>query len=191
MQGVENLTAAVKNNLCGPSGFRLRREAVPGTVQVFPLQKDNAVYGAIISGEHLFYIIENGNERMDGHARFTHLWILKDSLWQMTRILSYDHGPAKKTINRTQITLPDAALRQFAGKYKGPQSGVVVVEPTKDGLLLKTKNQSLALYPENPNIFFIKEHDLRFEFVKDGTGKISKMQVYEGGKLAEEAFRLP
>jgi hypothetical protein len=190
MQGIESLTAAVKNNLCGPSGFRLRREAVPGTVQVFPLQKDAAVYGAIISGEHLFYIVEGKNERLDGHARFTHLWMLKDSVWQMTRILSYDHGPAKGTSNRKEMALPDATLQQFAGTYKGPQSGMVVVEKRNGGLLVKTNNRTLTLYPETQNRFFIKEHDLLFEFVQDEKGNVLKMQVREGGKLAEEAVRI-
>jgi hypothetical protein len=190
MHGIEKMIAAVKNNLCGPSGFRLRREAVPGTVQVFPLQKDAAIYGAIISGEHLFYIKEANGERLDGHARFTHLWILKDNAWRMSRILSYDHGPATQTSTRKEITLADAALQQFAGTYKGPQSGMVVVEKRIGGLLLKTNNQTLTLYPETQHRFFIKEHDLSFEFVKDEKGKVLKMQVREGGKLAEEAVRV-
>lgn len=92
--GLEDLAASFKKNLCDSDTFRLRREAVAGTVKVFPLQKSNVTYGAIISGEHLFYIIEKGKERLDGHARFTDVWLLKDGVWKMSRILSYDHGPA-------------------------------------------------------------------------------------------------
>ncbi len=92
--GLEALTTSFKQNLCSNNNFRLRREAVPGTVKVFPLQKSGTIYGAVISGEHLFYIIEKGKERLDGHARFTHVWLLKDGVWKMSRILSYDHGPA-------------------------------------------------------------------------------------------------
>lgn len=94
--GVEALSASLKNNLCSNPDFRLRREAVPGTVHVFPMRKGNSIYGAIISGEHVFYIIEKGAERLDGLAKFTHLWLVKDGVWKMARILSYDHGPAER-----------------------------------------------------------------------------------------------
>lgn len=93
-RGLENLMAVTKNNLCSNQNFKLRREGLKRTYQVFPMTSNNAVYGAILSGEHLFYIVENGGERLDGRAKFTHLWIVKDNVWKMSRILSYDHGPA-------------------------------------------------------------------------------------------------
>jgi Domain of unknown function (DUF4440) len=93
--GLDNLMALTKKNLCGTNNFRLRREVVEGTVKVFPLHTNGVIYGAIISGEHVFYILENGKEpRLDGLAKFTHVWLLNDGNWKMARILSYDHGPA-------------------------------------------------------------------------------------------------
>jgi hypothetical protein len=93
-RGIESLMTVTKKNLCSNENFRLRREALNETYRVFPMTSNNVLYGAILSGEHLFYIVENGSERLDGHAKFTHLWILKDNVWKMSRILSYDHGPA-------------------------------------------------------------------------------------------------
>lgn len=94
--GVQGLALSVKKNLCSNPDFRLRREAVKGTLKVFPLAKSGELYGAILSGEHVFYILEKGKEaRLDGRARFTHLWLLKDNVWKMTRVLSYDHRPAQ------------------------------------------------------------------------------------------------
>ncbi|MGK2860337.1 MAG: nuclear transport factor 2 family protein [Chitinophagaceae bacterium] len=96
--GLENLATSMKKNLCSDANFRLRREEVAGTVKVYPLQKSKEIYGAIISGSHVFYTNEKGKkERLDGLARFTHIWILKDNSWKMTRILSYDHGPAPQS----------------------------------------------------------------------------------------------
>jgi hypothetical protein len=44
----------------------------------------------------VFYIKEAGrDEFLDGHAKFTHVWLLKDGAWKMSRVLSYSHGPAK------------------------------------------------------------------------------------------------
>lgn len=94
--GRERLMANTKKNLCSNEHFRLRREAVAGSVQVFPLENDGSIYGAILSGEHVFYIWgKDRAEYLDGRARFTHVWLLQaDGGWKMSRILSYDHRPA-------------------------------------------------------------------------------------------------
>ncbi|MGB4400984.1 MAG: hypothetical protein WBJ10_16550 [Daejeonella sp.] len=65
------------------------------TFNLKPLRNGNEIYGTIISGEHVFYLTQNGKHEMkDGLARFTQVWLLKDGTWKMTDILSYDHGPA-------------------------------------------------------------------------------------------------
>lgn len=94
--GKQKLVNSVTNNLCSNPDFRLRREAIKGTVNVFPLENNGVIYGAILSGRHYFYINEKGKkESRDGMARFTHVWLLQNGQWKMNRILSYDHGPAK------------------------------------------------------------------------------------------------
>jgi hypothetical protein len=51
-----------------------RREALPGTIKFYPLQKNGVTYGAIRSGEHYFYINDSGKtEYRDGRAKFLHL----------------------------------------------------------------------------------------------------------------------
>src|SRR5258708_10869055 len=101
----------------------VRREAVKDSVKVFPLKSSNVTYGAVISGEHYFYTQERGhNERPDGLARFTHLWLLKDGVWKMSRVLSYDHGPAPYVNKLKAIRLSGNAVRQYAGQYVGQRS---------------------------------------------------------------------
>ncbi len=85
------LAESVRNNLCSKQGFRLRREAIPNTLQVYPM--DN--YGALLTGEHLFYESINGKEKLTGKAKFTHLFRLINGVWKITRMLSYDHQPAQ------------------------------------------------------------------------------------------------
>lgn len=95
--GHENFMNALKNGLCGDPNSHLRRAAVERTVRVFPLENGNAIYGAMISGEHVFYVNQKGKpEFLDGRARFLQLWLVKDGTWKMARILSFDHGPAAK-----------------------------------------------------------------------------------------------
>ena len=81
-----------KKNFCGERPFYLRREPVPGTMEVFPM--DN--YGALQTGEHVFYIMgPDGKEVLDGRAKYVHLWKYDDGQWRITRVMSFDHGPAK------------------------------------------------------------------------------------------------
>lgn len=94
--GSKQLTESIKNNLCSNTNFKIRREIIPNTIEFYTLKKDNIIYGVILSGEHYFYITQNGQkESLDGRANFTHLWLLKDKQWKMTRILSFNHGPAQ------------------------------------------------------------------------------------------------
>lgn len=88
-------------NLCSNKDWKLRREAVPGTVAIFPMKSRDSLYGALLSGNHYFYINETGKKEVrDGLAKFLHLWRLQDGQWKMTRIFSYDHGPAPDNNNR-------------------------------------------------------------------------------------------
>ena len=72
--------------------YRARRELVPGSLVVHRLEKNGVLYGAIQMGEHRFYALEPGKpEYLTGHALFTHLWLLENGQWKLSRILSYDH----------------------------------------------------------------------------------------------------
>ena len=188
--GLKDLVGSFKNNLCGNENFRIRREGIAGTMKVFPLQKSDTIYGAILSGEHLFYITEKDKkERISGKARFTHLWLLNNGVWKMSRVLSYDHGPAPYINSREEIQLPANVLNQFVGKYNGVQSGTVTIQKENDRLILISKNKTSSLFPETSNRFFMKERDLTFEFIKKGGDKDYSLVVRENGEVVEELAR--
>ena len=68
--------------------YRARRELVPGTIKVYPL--DN--YGAIETGVHRFYQLLPGKpEKLVEVSQFTHVWKKEDGVWKLARALSYDH----------------------------------------------------------------------------------------------------
>lgn len=91
MKGVDKLMEAMKNNICNDSNRKVLRKPVTGSFKVYPLDG----YGAILTGDHDFYIVENGKEKKTGTAKFTHVWLLKDGYWKMARVLSYDHKAAQ------------------------------------------------------------------------------------------------
>lgn len=184
----EKLVEQVKQGLCGNKNVRLRREAIEESVQVFPLKK----YGALISGEHRFYLNEKGKaEKLIEKARFTHVWQLKNNQWKMSRVLSYDHQEVSENSGKAVIALPAKTLQAFAGTYQAPQTGRVTIALTTDNSLHMTAGDMKAqLHPETANLFFIKEAPITLEFFKNHTGKIEKFVVRESGTIVEEAQRV-
>jgi len=184
---LSDLMASVRKGLCGNENFRLRREAVEGTVKVYPLNN----YGALISGEHVFYINEAGKkERLDGLAKFTHVWRNQNNEWKMSRVLSYDHGPAPYKNLRKEVSLSPSLLKQYAGKYESAKAEIITIIPEGSVLKLQAPNFQPTLYAEGENIFFLKDRDLQVEFVKDNRNKVVKMIVRENGAVVEEAKRI-
>ena len=179
-----SLVESLNKNLCGNSNYRLRREAVAGTVNVYPMQKGNEIYGAVISGEHLFYITTDGKpEFLDGQALFMDLWLLKNGTWKMARIISYNHHPAEYQ----EIEAPPEKLDALTGSYLSPQFGAVSVERKDSILLLKAGNETYNLYPKSYTEFFTKGRDLVFKFVMSSS-KPEKIMVYEHGVVADEVI---
>lgn len=81
-QNMESFKKAFK------SERKVRRELVPGSVEVSPI-KD---YGAVQTGTHRFYATEVGKqEQLSSEAKFVTLWRLKDGKWKAIRIISYAH----------------------------------------------------------------------------------------------------
>ena len=83
MVGGPQIVDAIKNNLCG----KVKRELVPGTLEVYPL----AGYGAVEIGVHRFLHPWEQDHGVVGEAKFIHIWQHKDGTWKITRVISIDH----------------------------------------------------------------------------------------------------
>lgn len=86
----------MKTGICNPSNiFKVRRELIKGSLEVFTLYNNGELYGAIQTGEHRFFEKNMDQpekaEKAGSIAKFTHLWILENQQWKLKRILSYDH----------------------------------------------------------------------------------------------------
>ncbi len=88
--------SSIQNGLC-KLNYKPRRELVEESLEVFPLNKDGVLYGAIQTGRHHFYATEKDKpEYLTSTAVFTHLWLLEKGQWKLKRVLSYNHQePAK------------------------------------------------------------------------------------------------
>ncbi|HKQ53538.1 MAG TPA: nuclear transport factor 2 family protein [Pyrinomonadaceae bacterium] len=89
----QSLVESVKNNICG----KVRREVVAESLEAHPIPG----YGAVQIGVHRFYELNaRPGSGPVGVAEFIHLWQHKDGAWKITRVISYDHGPAPKETSR-------------------------------------------------------------------------------------------
>jgi hypothetical protein len=185
--GEKSFRDSFKKNLCGDKNFRLRREAIKGSVNVFPMKNGDSVYGAVISGKHLFYVTETGkNERLDGIAQFSNIWLFRNAGWTMVRILSYDHGPAPYINSRKETLISSNNLNGYSGTFNSLKNGIITIKRDSSTLALMVNSKKFVLYHETGNLFFVKERDLTFEFVKNEKKEVTRLIVRENGTIAEE-----
>ncbi len=94
----EEFIANTKNGLCGsPATFQARRALVEGSLEVHPLKNNGELYGALQTGNHRFFEKVPGKPESAGSiAKFSHLWLLRDGEWKISRVLSYDHKMPNK-----------------------------------------------------------------------------------------------
>lgn len=102
----KNVVKLMAKGLCADASTRYRRELVPGSLKVYPLNNHLGparagaplpyLYGAVQTGTHLIYLTEKGQkEKPVTTAQFTVFWQYKNGKWKMSRVLSYDHQDVK------------------------------------------------------------------------------------------------
>lgn len=171
---------------CGEQRKRqpLRRQLKKGTLQVYPLDK----YGALETAEHTFYLqIAGGKEKLVGQAKFTCIWKLQDTAWQISRIISYDHQPLG------EAKLSDNNLELYSGNYKAidrliniaREKNILRVTDIQDN----KRGWTAELLPEAENIFYLNYENVQYEFITKGS-RITKLIIYENGKKLEEANKI-
>jgi hypothetical protein len=91
--------------------------------------------------------------------------------------------------NTKVITISEAILANYAGTYKAPQSGTVLISQSKNSLVMKAGTMEINIHPSSETTFFSKEAPLTFEFEIDTNGKVTKLIVFENGTKVEEAVK--
>ena len=83
---------ASRTNICGKPKNRPVRTLLPGSTQVFVLENNGVLYGAIQQGVHRFHT-QGQDPSKHGYtdAKFSHVWILSNGQWQLKTALSFDH----------------------------------------------------------------------------------------------------
>lgn len=83
--------SSIRDGLCKLS-YRPGRELDENSVEVYPLKKNGVLYGAVQTGIHRFYAIEEGRPQyLTSIAKFIHVWTIENAEWKFSRGISYDH----------------------------------------------------------------------------------------------------
>lgn len=129
---------SIKNNICShQDSFRSRRELVKGSMEVYPLEKNGVLYGAIQSGRHRFFETFKGKpEQFGSIARFTHLWLLEEGKWKFVRGLSYDHLTVDTPESEPMLFENDAAVEKWMADNHLPALGLGII---REGHLKEVK----------------------------------------------------
>lgn len=121
-----------RNNVCKLS-YKTRRELVQGSMEVFSLEKNGVLYGAIQTARHIFYGQEKDKpEYVTGNARFTHVWLLEKGVWKLSRSLSYEHVESKTNAYDSSLVLKDRAeTEKWMAAHRIPTLGIGYIKDRK------------------------------------------------------------
>jgi CubicO group peptidase (beta-lactamase class C family) len=128
----------LRNGLCiSPTTYQSRRELLPESTEIYPLYKKDKLYGAIQIGVHQFYeTVEKRKEVFGSSAKFTHLWLLENGVWKLTKSLSYDHQIQLLDTTTSSIFDNDTEIEKWLTENKVPTLGIGVIN---DGKLQQVK----------------------------------------------------
>lgn len=121
----------LKKGLCkNPEAFQARRELQTSSCKIFALYKDNQIYGAIQEGTHLFFETQKGQPDYFGSsARFTHLWLLENNEWKLTKSYSYEHNSNK--FNPAPTMDNDSEIEEWLKANNVPVLGLGIIKNGK------------------------------------------------------------
>lgn len=92
IQNKKQFLAAVKKNICGDTSKKPIRKVDASSLEVFPMYKNDELYGVVQTGAHSFYIREKDKEdAYSGKAKFIHLYLLINERWILKEVISFDH----------------------------------------------------------------------------------------------------
>lgn len=129
----EAFIAGIENNIC-KLPYRPKR-VLDDANEVYGLEKDGVLYGAIQVGKHHFYAIESNTEYLTSTAQFTHVWIIENGEYKLSRGLSFDHQDFEKPIDEELLFIDKTETERWLKQKSIPALGIGVIQ---DGKLMQT-----------------------------------------------------
>lgn len=128
----------LKEGICKLT-YKPRRELIAGSLEVYPLENNGVLYGAIQTGSHRFYANEKDKaESLTSVAKFIHVWLIENGTWKFSRGLSYDHQEKESAdpINEKLLFKDKKETEKWLIKHRIPALGIGYI---KDGKIQEVK----------------------------------------------------
>ena len=122
---------SIENGLC-KLDYKPKRVIDEKSLDIFPLNNNGVLYGAIQTGTHSFYAIKkNKEEYLTSVAKYTHLWILENGTWKLSKGLSYDHKDVGKPIDNKLLFSDKEETEKWLEQKSIPALGIGYIEDGK------------------------------------------------------------
>jgi len=120
--------SGIRNGICNLD-YKPVRQLTDSTLQVYPLMKNGILYGAIETGDHQFFAVNAGKPKyLTGIAKFTHLWLLENNEWKLSRGLSYDHKAVDEPVDEQQLFTDRNETNKWLQQKQIPALGIGYIE---------------------------------------------------------------
>jgi hypothetical protein len=174
----------LRNGLCkSPTTYQSRRELVSESTEIYPLYKSKVLYGAIQTGNHKFFETIAGNkETFASSARFTHVWLLENGIWKLTKSLSYNHQDNDIANYQSSIFDNETEIEKWLIENKVPTLGIGVI---KDGKL-----QQVKVFGEIKKLPYVVSYDTNSYKIQNNVLKAYVNRILEGFKINKDVHSI-
>lgn len=122
--------SGIQNGLCKLS-YKPKRVLSKNKMEVYPLENNGVLYGAIQTGIHNFYAVEdNQSEYLTSIAKFTHVWIIENGDFKLANGLSYNHKDFEKPFDEKLLFTDKNETERWLKQKHIPALGIGFI---KDG----------------------------------------------------------
>lgn len=123
--------SGIENGIC-QMAYKPRRELAQTSMEVYPLEKNGVLYGAIQTGIHQFYAVERDtSEYLTSVAKFTHVWIIENETWKLVNGLSYDHKDFEKPFDEKRLFTDKTETERWLKQKHIPAIGIGFIDEGK------------------------------------------------------------
>jgi ketosteroid isomerase-like protein len=153
-------------------------QAPPASVNASLTNEDMQVrpYGetAVVTGR----IVSKVQDSLNFQSRFTDTFVKRKGHWQVVA-RHYSRIPTERTVIKLDSKIYDA----YIGRYELMPDVIINVTREGDNLMSQTTGQpKMELLPESEIEFFIKGFSAQFIFVRDESGRVTKLIINQEGQ---------
>jgi len=164
---------SMRKHLCNSGKNVTKRVLDKTSLEVFPLYKEGKLYGALQNGTHGF------NETK---AQFSHLWLIENKQWKLSRVISYNHHVEKNTIiKRKFIQLSIEDLNQYVGDFEFSPDFILTVRIKGNQLYGGSQGQEVAINCYDTHKFIDGEQSHDLEFIVNKKGIVTGLHMKGSG----------